>query len=110
MPNALHRLQLRLIFAVIFALLFAQLGATAHGYSHDAVAQSHNLHHSGPASHEACNDCIAYAGVLSSAGAPEYAFCIGPALSGLLLREHGDSLQAEFLALGFRSRAPPVPR
>ncbi len=87
------------------ALLLAQLGALSHAYSHDSSA----AHQSGTASsHVPCDDCLAYAQVLSGAG-PEGAL---PCL-GALNPDRGPQAAACHrialpLVLAFRSRAPPT--
>lgn len=107
----LHGFGLRLALLSVAALLIAQLGATAHAYSHSAADSStHQSCSTGPtrtSSHDPCNDCLAYAPLLSAAAAP------GPLPS---LESHGRSVAQPVAAssfvdlslrLAFRSRAPP---
>jgi hypothetical protein len=97
----------RVVFLALAMLLIAQLGAQLHTYAHGntgAYAPTPTL----LASHGACDDCLAFAPLLSAAGAPARL----PRLAGQActpappLRAH--SLLNSALILAFRSRAPPL--
>lgn len=107
MRKSLHRFELVCALLVVVVLTVTQAGATTHGYSHDAAART--KHQTSPSSHNPCDDCLAYAPLLSVAAAP-------PPLPSM--KPQGRSAEtapaaASFLdissPLAFRSRAPPVP-
>jgi hypothetical protein len=91
----------------VVALLIAQLGAMSHAYSHDAAVGSLPTHQSGASSHDPCNDCLAFAPLLSAAGAPSALPFIEPQGRGLTACATPCSLIDLSLTLAFRSRAPP---
>lgn len=89
----------------MLVLLAGQLAAQAHQYSHLRIAPE--LTDRATAESSFCNDCLAFAPLLSAGGAPDSLFvhpfeiaegAIPVALTGLI---------ALTLSLGFRSRAPP---
>jgi len=104
--KSLHRFELICALLVVVVLTMTQLGATTHGYSHDAAARA--KHQTSPSSHNPCDDCLAYAPLLSAVAAP-------PALPSM--KPQGRSAETPPAAgvfldisspLAFRSRAPPV--
>jgi hypothetical protein len=105
----LRRFELRVAAIAAVALLFAQLGAMSHAYSHDAAVGSVS-HQSGANSHDPCNECLAYAPLLSAAGTPTALPWIEPQGRTLATSATARSLVARFITLAFRSRAPPVAR
>jgi hypothetical protein len=100
-----HRFQFRLALLALVALAVAQLGATTHAYSHDAAAST--THRAVPSSHNPCNDCLAYAPLLSSGAAPGPLPTVEPQGRGAELAPAATSLIDLSPALAFRSRAPP---
>jgi len=105
-----HRFEFRVALIMSVALLIAQVGAMAHAYSHIPGAVPGSTHQSGPGSHETCNDCLAFAPLLSAAGAPAALPCAEPQGRNLTACAIGSSLVDRFLNLALRSRAPPTPR
>ncbi|MDP9014043.1 MAG: hypothetical protein M3O41_15575 [Pseudomonadota bacterium] len=99
--------ELRVAFITAIALLIAQLGAMAHAYSHDSMLGSMSTHQSAPSSHDTCNDCLAFAPLLSAAGGPTTLHCIHRPCRSLAARAGNRSLVDRSLTLAFRSRAPP---
>ncbi len=89
-------------------LIVAQLGAQLHTYAHREAGAPDMPRQTSQAGHGACSDCLAYAPLLASAGAPAAL----PPLAGLM----SAGLPAPRLVsildcgpiLGFRSRAPPL--
>jgi hypothetical protein len=104
----LHRFELRIAVLTAVALLLAQLGAMSHAYSHDAAAGPAPAHQIGAGSHNPCDECIAYAPLLSAAGTPAALPSIEPQSFDLPSRAVADSLVDLSLTLAFRSRAPPA--
>jgi hypothetical protein len=102
-----HRFELRLAIIAAIALLIAQVGATAHAYSHDAAAGAAASHRSAANSHDLCNDCLAYAPLLSAAAAPSALPFLRPQGPSAAMRVTADSLVERSPTLAFRSRAPP---
>jgi hypothetical protein len=90
------------------ALLFAQLGAMSHAYSHDATRSS--THQIAANSHDLCNDCLAYAPLLSAAGTPTALPLIQPPGRGPATSATVRSLVELGPIPAFRSRAPPFTR
>ena len=105
------RSKLRLAVVATAALLIAQFGAMSHVYSHDAVraAASHSTGVTlpGASSHDPCNDCLAFAPLLSAAGTPGTLPVVEPEARGVPTRATAGSLIEDSLTLAFRSRAPP---
>jgi len=66
----LHRFDRQLTALAALLLLFAQLGAVSHAHAHDTAVGHPAAHEQGFDTHEACNDCLAYAPLLATAGAP----------------------------------------
>jgi hypothetical protein len=100
-----NRTRLRLALVIATALLIAQFGAQAHAYSHvhASSAASEQLD-----SHDRlCTQCLAFAPLLATAGAPSHLFAIVPqgivAAPGVAVA----SLITEPAVPSFRSRAPP---
>jgi hypothetical protein len=116
----------------VMALLIAQLGALSHAYSHDAYgrgAHSHgahaydgyghnafafddfagaaSVHACGAGSHDPCGDCLAFAPLLSAAGATSALPFTLPQGQNSAGRSAGGSLVDLPPLLAFRSRAPP---
>ena len=109
-----HQVALRLAFLAVIALGFAQAGAVEHAYAHDAALRAavifgdQSLQLPAPGSHDACDACLAYAPLLSGAGAPaELAVILTPEPAEAWHRP-GRSHLDDSLALAFRSRAPPA--
>lgn len=107
MRKFLHRCELRLAVMAALALLIAQLGATSHAYAHDVVARASAALHGGAGAHNPCNDCLAYAPLLSAAGAPAALPLVGHQAHGGAGCAAADSLVERLPPLAFRSRAPP---
>jgi hypothetical protein len=96
----------------VVALVIAQMGAMSHAYSHDAAVGSTalgsgSLQLIGAVSHNPCGDCLAYAPLLSAAGASGSLPLIEPEARLAITRALPDSLVDELPFLAFRSRAPP---
>ena len=89
------------------ALVIAQMGAMSHAYSHDAAAGSVPLQIIGAVSHNPCGDCLAYAPLLSAAGASGSLPPIEPEPRRATERALPDSLIDGLPFVAFRSRAPP---
>lgn len=102
-----HRFELRIAFITAVALFIAQLGAMAHAYSHDSTLGPASTQQSAPSSHDPCNDCLAFAPLLSAAGTPAALPWNEPHGRSLAARASGRSLVDRCLTLAFRSRAPP---
>ena len=104
-----HRLEFRIAALAALALFVAQLGAIAHAYTHQPSTRS-STYQLTRNSHEVCGDCLNFAPLLATAGAPAtLPFSL----------QHGQSAPpsiapASFLDhrtyLAFRSRAPPATR
>jgi hypothetical protein len=105
----LHRFELRIAVLAALALLIAQLGAMSHAYSHDIAVGSPSTHQTA-ATHDLCNDCLAYAPLLAVAGAPGALPYIEPQGRDLATRATAESLLNLSLTVAFRSRAPPKTR
>ncbi len=108
MRKLLHRFGSRVAVMAALALFLAQLGAMAHAYSHDASAGYPASHQTGMAAHDACNECLAYAPLLCSAGTPTALPHVDLHPRGLAVRATADSRVDLDLTLAFRSRAPPT--
>jgi methyl coenzyme M reductase alpha subunit len=110
----------------VMALLIAQIGALSHAYSHDGYAHAaraqglgHNaftqdafagaasIHSISAGSHDPCGDCLAYAPLLSAAGATTSLPFALPQVRGAAARGTARSLNDRSPLLAFRSRAPP---
>jgi hypothetical protein len=100
--------QLRLAILAMAALLFAQLGAMSHAYSHDAARTA--AHSTAANSHELCNDCLAYAPLLSAAGTSTALPLVEPQGRGPATSATVRSLVELGPIPAFRSRAPPFTR
>lgn len=88
------------------ALLMAQLGAQAHAYSHihaDSHPASQQDFHSAQ-----CFDCLSFAPLLSSAGAPNHALVVAP--QGVTAAHDAVLVTLAIASAphGFQSRAPPL--
>jgi hypothetical protein len=100
----------RVVFLALAMLLIAQLGAQLHAYAHSNAGASDVPSPTLLASHGGCDDCLAFAPLLSAAGTPARL----PRLAGQActpappLRAHSPLESA--LILAFRSRAPPTAR
>jgi hypothetical protein len=102
----LHRFERRIAVLAALVLLIAQLGAMSHAYSHDAAVDSPSTHQT-PATHDLCNDCLAYAPLLALSGASGALPYLEPQGRGLATRATAESLLDLSLTVAFRSRAPP---
>jgi hypothetical protein len=91
----------------VVALVIAQMGAMSHAYSHDTAVASPSMHFIGAVSHNPCGDCLAYAPLLSAAGAVGSLPFLEPAVRDAVARTLPDSLVDGLPFLAFRSRAPP---
>jgi hypothetical protein len=91
----------------VVALLIAQLGAMSHAYSHDAAVGPASVHQTAANSHDPCNDCLAYAPLLSAGGTPSALPFNVPRGRSAAPRSMAASLIDLSLTLAFRSRAPP---
>jgi len=105
-----HRFELRMTLITAVALLIAQIGAMAHAYSHVPALHPTTAHQSGQDGHDLCSDCLAFAPLLSAAGAPTALPVIEPQGPSPAVQATVDSLVDRSLNLAFRSRAPPAPR
>ncbi len=96
------------MFLALAMLLIAQLGAQLHTYAHGNTGASSAPTPTLLASHDACDDCLAFAPLLSAAGAPARL----PRLAGQACTPapplRARSLLDSALILAFRSRAPPL--
>ena len=83
------------------ALLFAQAGAQAHSYSHlkgpDPAGVSSQL----------CGECLSFAPLLATAGAPDSVFVFHCRLVAEVTHAPAASLVPHVFHHAFRSRAPP---
>jgi len=104
-----HRIEFRITALAVLAFFIAQMGAIAHAYTHSPSTQT-STYQQGQTSHELCGECLNFAPLLATAGAPTV-----PPLS----LQHSQSAQPSaapksFLDhrtyLAFRSRAPPATR
>jgi hypothetical protein len=102
----LHGFDLRLALLATVALLMGQVGATAHAYAHGAAVGA--TYQNGLASHDPCNDCLAYAPLLSAAASPGALPGLEPQVGAFDLAAPASSLIESAPKLGFRSRAPPI--
>jgi len=94
----------------VVALVIAQMGAITHAYSHDRAmgspaVGSGSLHFVG--SHNPCGDCLAFAPLLSAAGASGSLPFLDPEARDAIAHALPDSLVDGLPFLAFRSRAPP---
>ena len=110
MGNVRQRIDLRIALIAALALLFAQLGAMTHAYSHVPKLSQASYAPQQPASHEVCAECLNFAPLLSSAGAPCVHQFHEPPSSDLAPAFACDTLLELKPRLAFRSRAPPVAR
>lgn len=105
MNSLSHKVNLRVALLTALALLIAQLGAQAHAYSH-LCATSHTAEqqdfHTGQ-----CFDCLSFAPLLASAGAPSHAVIVAPQGVAPAPDAAVPTLTTATPALAFRSRAPP---
>lgn len=92
------------------ALLLAQLGAMNHAYSHVPRAGASSNQTQPLSGHEYCGDCLNFAPLLASAGAPEgIVLALPPPEPTLHTAAETVSPQLK-PRLSFRSRAPPTPK
>jgi len=106
-----HRFEFRVALIMSVALLIAQVGGNGGMRIRTSPVQSQDRRiNRGPGSHETCNDCLAFAPLLSAAGAPAALPCAEPQGRNLTACAIGSSLVDRFLNLALRSRAPPTPR
>jgi hypothetical protein len=108
LPKLKHRVRLRFAVIAALALVVAQLGAMAHAYTHVPQTSAESARQQIPTLHDSCNDCLNFAPLLASAGAPAalpfalpQGCCVAPAAP------RDSLLELKFL-LAFRSRAPPA--
>ena len=106
MRKFLHGFELRLALLAVIALLIGQVGANTHAYAHGATGVG--VHQSGPVSHDPCNDCLAYAPLLSATAFPGALPSLEPQVETFDPAVSASSLVDIAPKLGFRSRAPPV--
>jgi hypothetical protein len=109
LPRFPHAFEFRIALITAAALLIAQIGAVAHSYAH-VGASGAATHQTAPGSHDACNDCLGFAPLLSAAGAPAALPHVEPQGRHVAARADGSSLVDRSLNLVFRSRAPPAAR
>ncbi len=102
-----HRLRIRWAAVAALALLIAQMGAMAHAYSHVPQTRSVSAQQPIP-SHDFCGDCLNFAPLLASAGAPTALPFVLPQGRHAAPPAPRYSLVDLKLLLAFRSRAPPV--
>jgi hypothetical protein len=105
-----HRNERLIAVIAAFALYFAQLGAMTHAYSHTPETRTVASHQSTPGAHDACNDCLNFAPLLASAGAPSILPFVQPAGRSVAPQTAFSSFVDLRPRLAFRSRAPPVTR
>lgn len=96
---------LRIALVTAWALLFAQYGALAHAYSHlhSTSTSTYFLDAHG----KQCADCLTFAPLLSTAGAPSSEPFIAPQSVSLAPAAAADSLIARRFSAAYSSRAPP---
>ena len=92
--------------ALALVLVAGQLAAQAHAYSHLRFTPELSDH--GGVGTAFCNDCLAFAPLLSPGGATHPPALPAAVQAALLFTAPDDGLSAVRLALGFRSRAPPA--
>ena len=98
----------RVTLVTAWALIFAQYGALAHAYSH--------LHPSSVSTYlldahgKQCAECLTFAPMLSTAGAPASQPFIAPQSVELAPASVAESLIARRFTASYSSRAPPFPR
>ena len=94
------------VFAVL-GLLFAQFGAVSHAYAHDVAVRSTVAGPAVTATHNACDDCLAFAPLLCAGPAAAVGLYLAPAgLEAAITADSGSLLDLS-RHLAFRSRAPP---
>jgi hypothetical protein len=102
-----RRFERRRVFLALSLLLIAQFGAQLHTYAHDAAALA-TAHQAISVSHGVCDECLAYAPLLSATATaarmprlPGPARFLAPAHRLLSILDEGP-------ILAYRSRAPPT--
>lgn len=103
-----RRFAMRIAFMAALALLSAQFGALGHAYSHDAGLKPVPAHKLLPSSHDFCSDCLAFAPLLSGAGAPSPVPALLAHGAPPMAASGGRALIGLAPRLAFRSRAPPA--
>jgi hypothetical protein len=104
-----QRYELRIAVIAAIALFFAQIGAMTHAYSHTPETRTVSTQPT-PGAHDTCNDCLNFAPLLASAGAPSILPFVQPAGRSVAPRPAFSSFVDLRPRLAFRSRAPPVTR
>jgi hypothetical protein len=101
-----QKFERRRVFLALAFFIVAQFGAQLHTYAHDAAALG-TAHQTILVTHSVCDECLAYAPLLSAAATPARlprlpgpARSCAPAQRFLSFLDHGP-------ILAFRSRAPP---
>ncbi len=95
------------VLLALLMLLAGQFGAQVHTYAHEGTAVA--AHQKVVDAHLPCKDCLAYAPLLATAGAPASIATPGERVAGIRLSRTQAPAAAARLQLAFRSRAPPHP-
>jgi len=105
LPKLTKKASLRVAFVTAWAFLFAQYGALAHAYSHlhSTSTSTYLLDAHG----KQCADCLTFAPLLSTAGAPTSDPFIAPQTVSPAPASATDSLIARRFSASYSSRAPP---
>jgi hypothetical protein len=106
LPLLRQKFERRRVFLALAFFLVAQFGAQLHTYAHDAAALG-TAQQTIAVSHSVCDECLAYAPLLSAAATPARmprlpgpGRSVAPAHRFLSFLDHAP-------ILAFRSRAPP---
>jgi hypothetical protein len=108
LPHFRNRHGFHVALIAALALIFAQLGAMAHAYSHVPETTSVSAQQAKLGIHDLCNDCLNFAPLLASAGAPTALPFALPQPCSLAPQAQIACLADLKFFLAFRSRAPPV--
>ena len=108
LPKLNKKASLRVALVTACAFLFAQYGALAHAYSHlhSTSTSTYLLDAHG----KQCADCLTFAPLLSTAGAPVSEPFVAPQSVSPDPASAADSLIARRFSASYSSRAPPISR
>jgi hypothetical protein len=108
LPLLRQKFERRRVFLALAFFLVAQFGAQLHTYAHDAAALALGTAQQTIAvSHSVCDECLAYAPLLSAAATPARMPRLPGAARSVALAHRFLSVLDHAPILAFRSRAPP---